>query len=692
MRRRCRIWWPKQLSSNEPLSSSCLFGWFLSSSSASLDIVVAFACSEVSLSHNQSTFEGILHDTNEKMPKSLQDKSSLCMLGQHAVDLSSAFVQNDGGTFRRNYGQLTCGCHKLGGLLEQCSQASIGNSNWILVANDFCEYDGKIRWIPKLDHIHWNGKIVFLCDVHVILYETPAHGDHHFSLHLWNLSEQVKAPIKRPKWVDELHQKQTSVDLDTVMLAINSAAAAKTFFERRVAATRSFICFSSICMLLTFIWQVLAMSMASLSTLIYIILQVSHSILSYISQSWMYVTLAKIFGSTMIHIRIRCCQILYWPVFLRENGIRSLSCVEYGEKAALQKHYMWSSLAFDILLGNLIGMALLYNAEFACLWVMNFATVITNNLLRSGCVWLMGVPAGFKLNTELAGVLGLISLNAIQIWSALWVFVGFLSIFLIKGLAISGIVFGMTIPAALIKDILLLVTLHVSSLHWLLSGIYSTQIQALAALWRLFRGRKWNPLRQRLDSYDYTVKQHVVGSLLFTLLLLLLPTTSVFYIFFSILNSTISLICILIEIIISVIHATPCNKIVLWLVRRKRFPCGIWFEVVPCFSKEIDSPDKVDYTSQNSQRFQSGEKSSFLVSDIHSNFLSIGELVSPHYRNIFRGVFGSFVAKSIQGVLTGKRVPSALGTTIPSPLPWMFIPCKDYWYLCYDSILACRRT
>lgn len=124
------------------------------------------------------------------------------------------------------------------------------------------------------------------------------------------------------------------------------------------------------------------------------------------------------------------------------------------------------------------------------------------------------------------------------------------------------------------------------------------------------------------------MKQHVVGSLLFTLLLLLLPTTSVFYIFFSILNSTISLICMLIEILISVIHATPCNKIVLWLVRRKRFPCGIWFEVVPCFSKEIDSPDKVDYTSQNSQRFQSGEKSSFLVSDIHSNFLSIGEAIN----------------------------------------------------------------
>jgi hypothetical protein len=40
------------------------------------------------------------------------------------------------------------------------------------------------------------------------------------------------------------------------------------------------------------------------------------------------------------------------------------------------------------------------------------------------------------------------------------------------------------------------------------------------------RGREWNPLRQRLDSFDYTVRQHIVGSLLFTPLLLLFSILS----------------------------------------------------------------------------------------------------------------------------------------------------------------------
>ena len=161
--------------------------------------------------------------------------------------------------------------------------------------------------------------------------------------------------------------------------------------------------------------------------------------------------------------------------------------MEYAEKAALRKHAMWSSIAVDVLLGSLIGLGLLFHAESACLHVFNFTHNITNNLLRSGCVWLMGAPAGFKLNTELAGILGMISFNAIQIWSTLWFHMGFLFIYFIKGLAISGIVLGVTIPAALMIDMIALATLHVSSLNWFLSLLYSLQIQALAALWRLFR-------------------------------------------------------------------------------------------------------------------------------------------------------------------------------------------------------------
>ncbi|KAH7522865.1 hypothetical protein JRO89_XSUnG0093300 [Xanthoceras sorbifolium] len=653
MRRQCRIWWPKQLSSTEPSSRSFLFGWFVSCAPASLDVVVAFACDEAVVCRCQSGLKEILCETNGRMSLVLQDKSMFSLLGQCAAYPSgnsqllkckaedddqrkscnhgTACSQNRQDNCRERNERQSCECHELNGSLKMHRQTAAESNHWIQMLCDSHEiYSSNIHWIPKLHHIHWSGKIVSQCDVHVVIYDAPRYGAHHFSISFWNSSKQVKPLLKKPRWVDELHQKQPLNDLDAVILAINSATTSKILFERRVNSKRTFAKFSLICM---------------------------YDLLDF-----------------------ELDPIISFLINLNFLSVRSQSCVEYAEKGALHRHSMWSSLVVDVLLGNLIGSTLLVHAELVCLWVMNFSNDSTNELLRSGCVWLMGVPAGFKLNTELAEVLGMISLNAIQIWSTFWIIVGSLCIYLVKGLAILGILFGITVPAALVIDMIALVTLHISTLHWMISLVYSQQIQALAALWRLSRGRKWNPLRQRLDSYDYTVKQHIIGSLVFTPLLLLLPTTSVFYIFFTMMNLSISLICILIEVTISVIHATPYINILLWLERRRRFPSGIWFEVKSCQS----SPSK-----NSPQEDNPSGRSNILVSILHSNFMSIGQIVLPHYRKVFSGISRSHFARSAYGVLTGKRIASKLGTKLPSTLPWMNIPYKDYWCLCRKSILAC---
>lgn len=125
------------------------------------------------------------------------------------------------------------------------------------------------------------------------------------------------------------------------------------------------------------------------------------------------------------------------------------------------------------------------------------------------------------------------------------------------------------------------------------------------------------------------MKQHVLGSLLFTPLLLLLPTTSVFYIFFSLVDSTIILFCLLIEVTISIVHTTPYVKILLWLVSPRRFPSGIWFEIVHCQGETIDSPVDINSPSENMQgKDMSKGKSSLVLSYLHSNLLSIGKTLS----------------------------------------------------------------
>ncbi|ONK59768.1 uncharacterized protein A4U43_C08F10440 [Asparagus officinalis] len=149
---------------------------------------------------------------------------------------------------------------------------------------------------------------------------------------------------------------------------------------------------------------------------------------------------------------------------------------------ALRKHSISSSVAIDVIMGNVFGMVVLSAIEYVYSGTLFIAQNITDNLLNSRCVRLMGVPAGFKLNMELAELLGMVSLNAIQILSTLWFFLGFLWWHYIKGLAFSGIILGLTVPAALCIDMLKVATLHVQTLHWLMSLLYSQQIQALASL------------------------------------------------------------------------------------------------------------------------------------------------------------------------------------------------------------------
>lgn len=94
------------------------------------------------------------------------------------------------------------------------------------------------------------------------------------------------------------------------------------------------------------------------------------------------------------------------------------------------------------------------------------------------------------------------------------------------------------------------------------------------------RGRKRNPLRGRQDTYDYSVEQLVVGSLMFTPLLLLLPTTSVFYTFFTLIYSVLSIIRLCLQYIILILQSFPYSQVALWIFEPQRFPSGIWFQVV----------------------------------------------------------------------------------------------------------------
>lgn len=88
---------------------------------------------------------------------------------------------------------------------------------------------------------------------------------------------------------------------------------------------------------------------------------------------------------------------------------------------------------------------------------------------------------------------------------------------------------GASMPVSLFSDLLSILTLHIYAFYIASARIYSWQLTIIVSLFHLFRGKKRNTLRNRIDSCDYDLDQLLLGTILFTLLAFLLPTVGVFY-------------------------------------------------------------------------------------------------------------------------------------------------------------------
>lgn len=60
--------------------------------------------------------------------------------------------------------------------------------------------------------------------------------------------------------------------------------------------------------------------------------------------------------------------------------------------------------------------------------------------------------------------------------------------------------------------------------------LLSIHSEATMSLFRLFRGKKWNPLRKRVDHIECSPDVLFPGSMIFMILVFLMPTTFTFYV------------------------------------------------------------------------------------------------------------------------------------------------------------------
>ncbi|XP_017797771.1 PREDICTED: phosphatidylinositol N-acetylglucosaminyltransferase subunit Q [Habropoda laboriosa] len=194
------------------------------------------------------------------------------------------------------------------------------------------------------------------------------------------------------------------------------------------------------------------------------------------------------------------------------------------------------ALIVDMLLGICMLQLLLHFFEYTSpsqILLNNAEKVVT--FLKDLINWLMGVPAGLKLNHALNNILGKFFLYHIHMWWTFLIFIKPIMDFAVEVLVLFGKL-GVTFQIAIAADLLALVSFHAYCIYVHAARLFNLQLTGITGLFRLFLGKKQNPLRERVDSCQYQPDQLFVGTLLFTILLFLMPTTWVYYAVFTMLR------------------------------------------------------------------------------------------------------------------------------------------------------------
>ncbi|KAL1517811.1 hypothetical protein ABEB36_001534 [Hypothenemus hampei] len=198
-------------------------------------------------------------------------------------------------------------------------------------------------------------------------------------------------------------------------------------------------------------------------------------------------------------------------------------------------------------------------------------------MLRKLLIYLMGVPIGLKLNYTLNHSFGKFFFYHINMWRMFLMtmqpyFEKYFTLLLIPS------AFGITFQIALICDLLSMSTFHIYCIYVYAARVFSLQVKGLISLWRLFIGRKSNPLRSRIDSCDYSSNQLFIGTLAFTVLLFLLPTVTMYYVTFTLFRVIVLILHTIFTKISDYIWHAPIYIFILWLINADSIKGSIYMQ------------------------------------------------------------------------------------------------------------------
>lgn len=213
-----------------------------------------------------------------------------------------------------------------------------------------------------------------------------------------------------------------------------------------------------------------------------------------------------------------------------KNGTSELTSVRW--------HF---SIYLDVFLGALLGIVILIYCQSLSA-ALSVAVHVQHVILRDAIKWLESFPIGFKLNVPLTHSMGQQLHIVFDYWHdallRLGDFLGYNNAgfwWMLTGFSSISFLFGFTTLLALLVDLIQLGTLHLTFLQAFFSELYRFELYMLDNLWKVYQGKKYNPLRKRTDTMEYDSMQLLIGMLLFAFILFLFTTILVYHAFYTLL-------------------------------------------------------------------------------------------------------------------------------------------------------------
>ncbi|EED77855.1 predicted protein [Postia placenta Mad-698-R] len=225
----------------------------------------------------------------------------------------------------------------------------------------------------------------------------------------------------------------------------------------------------------------------------------------------------------------------------------------------------------DIIIGVAFGSFLCENRLLLSRILDQCVQLYLVDSIKHALLWLDNWPAGLKLNTELSQFYCHTLLSVVSIWGyVLQCAAPYFPVFLWIAGTMGGC--GMTMVVSLLSDALGFLTAHLYVCYLLTTTAFSQQLSLAGSLWNLFRGKRFNVLRNRLDSWDYDIDQLLLGTILFTLVAFLSPTVLTYYALFAATHLSTITLCAILDTVIALLNHFPLFALMLRIKDPMRLP------------------------------------------------------------------------------------------------------------------------